>query len=687
MSTSMMMCLRALGHDTNEDEVNKVMGATPAKGAAWENALATAQHYGCRATLTAPATIRQLKAWTDRGVPVMIAWNPEGREWSHASCVYDVTEGFPTEIPEAAVVQGEGDGLYVWVADSNLPHPEKTIRIVHEDVFYSKWYEKWPRYLVRRPAMAVEREITPGGRQVMASTRKTATSYVKDWLQQAPGSDSKDLEKLEITARKGPGVSRDLKKTLTDVAYDEGYWGNGLTGWLLILGRLIRVDMRREYKNGAEAGREDGTRRSAGRASMVERVLRRHFKTAEEHDCWKDWKLGTLTWEEYQACLERFRDMERNYRAPSYDAKANWWYLWADIAKLMGKDSNAKFLRSVGDYVKRKGYHTQRQDKVVVRIRRGYDKAMLADVAKMKALKKKLEDAAADAKRLVEEAEKARQDAIRSLGRFDASQWKLSEAGWGDGGEYHGDYSEDPYEARVAEWFPPGHEPDPVGYVHITLKKDGVVLGGYDRKKVGLADLQEGMEYTQGLIAKDMAGEPLGRAPAPKPKKRAPKPAPPAQAPSTKERHTWSKDKTDAMMGILDVLIAKGGSNAGMFKGSKGDLERGKGLTEGQLKAIRHNLYKSRMRTEADSFRLASTAPDASDVLARFLVARAKKKKKTQSEKDKLKIPKDVGKRRDPFAQGAKGRKTTPGHKRKERPHNVEKGHSRKQKHKKPPER
>jgi len=98
----------------------------------------------------------------------MIAWNPEGREWSHASAVYDVTDGLPEVVP-SAIVQGEGPGLYVCVADPNIPHPEKTVRIVHEDLFYQKWYEKWPKYLVRRPAMAIEREITEDGRQVFAN--------------------------------------------------------------------------------------------------------------------------------------------------------------------------------------------------------------------------------------------------------------------------------------------------------------------------------------------------------------------------------------------------------------------------------------------------------------------------------------------------------------------------------------
>ena len=161
MSCSMMMCLRALGVTCDEDEVNAVMGARPMKGAAWEHALACGQHYGMRCTLTTPATVTQLKQWTDRGVPVMIAWNPEGRAWSHASVVFDVDD------------QGN-----VYVADPNIPNPEKTVRVVPQDEFYGKWYEKWPDYLVRRPAMAVEREITPNGRQVMASGGGAQDDYL-----------------------------------------------------------------------------------------------------------------------------------------------------------------------------------------------------------------------------------------------------------------------------------------------------------------------------------------------------------------------------------------------------------------------------------------------------------------------------------------------------------------------------
>jgi hypothetical protein len=159
VAASTAMSLQALGvQNCDEDTVNRVLGAAPMKGATWEQVLATAQHYGVRATLTVPATLSQVKGWTDAGKPVMIGWNPEGREWSHASVIFDVQE-CPTH------------GFMVHVADPNCPDPEQTVRIVPKSEFYSKWYEKFPNYLVRRPALVLEREVTPEGRQVMASRR------------------------------------------------------------------------------------------------------------------------------------------------------------------------------------------------------------------------------------------------------------------------------------------------------------------------------------------------------------------------------------------------------------------------------------------------------------------------------------------------------------------------------------
>lgn len=165
VSASTCMALNAVGVKCTEDQVNEVIGAKPMHGARWEEVLACAQYFGCRATLTTPATLTQVKAWTDQGKPVLIAWNPEGREWSHASLIYDVT--------------GEKGDYIVHVADPNIPNPDKTVREIGEDEFYSKWFEKWPNYLVRRPALMIEREVDPQGRQIMASERVDLKRFMR----------------------------------------------------------------------------------------------------------------------------------------------------------------------------------------------------------------------------------------------------------------------------------------------------------------------------------------------------------------------------------------------------------------------------------------------------------------------------------------------------------------------------
>ena len=162
MSTSLMMCLQANGVPAEEctiEKVNAVMGAMPMVGASWEQSFAAAQHFGMRVHLICPATLNQVKEFTDRGIPVMIAWNPEGRPWGHASVIFDVDADLTCSI-----------------ADPNIPDPEQLVRIVPKDEMYHKWFEKSPQeYLIRRPAMAVEREISPEGRQMVASGSKPLT--------------------------------------------------------------------------------------------------------------------------------------------------------------------------------------------------------------------------------------------------------------------------------------------------------------------------------------------------------------------------------------------------------------------------------------------------------------------------------------------------------------------------------
>lgn len=297
----MMMCLKAGGMDCTEDEVNRVMGARPMKGAAWEQALACAQHYGFRATLLSPATINDLKSYTDRGVPLMIAWNPEGREWSHASVVFHVD-----------------DEMNVHVADPNIPNPNKTVRVVPEDEFYGKWFEKWPNYLVRRPAMAIEREITEDGRQVFASTidYRLLSSIARTGPRPAKSYSHTEVAKIEqlrsqglvdkslspaghgivyeVTPEGRNALGRrassdwyiqlglDLDHPMTGlvshlqqlceyegneatspkdgvemVAWDAGYNGQRLAPWLKKLGKFLKVNTDKHYRDGINTAKSN----------------------------------------------------------------------------------------------------------------------------------------------------------------------------------------------------------------------------------------------------------------------------------------------------------------------------------------------------------------------------------------------------------------------------------------------
>lgn len=162
-AASITSALAALGKPYTEGDVNKILGAAPMQGATWEAMLATLQYFGCRGQLVIPSTPLMLKEWTDKGYPVLIGWNPEGRPWSHASVVFDVTER-------------EDGVLMVHVMDPNIPNPSRTTRVLDEDEFCRRWYEKVSDSLiVRRPACVVTLEVDTNGRQVIASKKEVVT--------------------------------------------------------------------------------------------------------------------------------------------------------------------------------------------------------------------------------------------------------------------------------------------------------------------------------------------------------------------------------------------------------------------------------------------------------------------------------------------------------------------------------
>lgn len=253
MAASLSMCLKANGLDMDEDTVNRVMGAKPMQGASWEQALAAAQHFGMRGTLIAPCTLGQLRAWTDAEIPVMIAWNPEGRPWSHASVVFDVTD---TE---------------VYVADPNIPNPSETVRVVSHEDFFGKWGEKWPDYIVRRPALAIEREVTPEGRQVkLGSRNKVAVDLWTKWTQKYPKADPSALADLLQEVEREGLEARDAKDAVEMMAWDWGYQGVPLpkgNHYMNVLSRQLRVDLGKHHRDGAKARAGDSKYASQTRAA------------------------------------------------------------------------------------------------------------------------------------------------------------------------------------------------------------------------------------------------------------------------------------------------------------------------------------------------------------------------------------------------------------------------------------
>lgn len=199
-AASIAAALKAHGKDVTEAGLNKVLGASPMGGATWEAMLATVQYFGLRGTLVVPSTIAQLKTWTDAGIPVIIAWNPEGRPWSHASCVFDVD-----------------DDHTVHIMDPNIPDPNETVRVVSKADFYGKWGEAiGDNLIVRRPAMAIEREITVDGRQVQAGKKELRSMKDRDmsrFLRNGPvrptdkSDDTHAMDKAQWEIRKDMGMA------------------------------------------------------------------------------------------------------------------------------------------------------------------------------------------------------------------------------------------------------------------------------------------------------------------------------------------------------------------------------------------------------------------------------------------------------------------------------------------------
>ena len=702
MSTSMMMCLQALGHDLTEDEVNRVMGARPMKGASWEQALAAAQHFGCRATLTMPSTVGQLKEWTDQGIPVMIAWNPEGRDWSHASTVFDVTE--------------EGGETWVHVADPNIPDPDETVRKITKAEFYKGWYEKWPDYLVRRPACAIDREVTVDGRQKMAAsvgdppagTNMKALSWIDDgvtgqgwvltdqrsgkivgkakqgwspsnlWRVTHGAAFFQNGDEVEWLPRGRPWGSR-VARTITD--NDGRRWGpkRGLEGPLPFKGgRVLYYDPRENggsyydpttdmYLDHQEAARATMTASNAG---VTVKKLR-------------DGRVVVNAGPSYQ------RSAKRLIEQAGYDWRLveDQWGSWI-FPKGTNVDDMLKALSGVGAELRRSAMrvaNAYRDRDALAKVAEAHDcyqdyKAGGLTYEELQECLKRFEDEEESyptrryptrprsTSPKVDQTDDERKDIARALialktqtnpDRKEAkflkqivyqSQITEKQKGWRDRllKKYGRLIKEQPRDlingityagmSLLPWYFGKSNDPKHVAFVEKYWE-------GWQRERSGIAP---------GLPRKSPATSAAPAAPA-------------------------SATERARQVEILQVLLNK---RPDRFLQSLHDqIARGRTLSEKQLKAIRQNLYRNRMRDEADHFRSAADLQVAREARAK------KKKKKPKSMKDRMKIDKTKPKTRNTlmkdmaegklFGGGAAGRHH-------QRSRNVEKGRSRKVKHKKP---
>lgn len=258
-AASIAACLQAHDKTQTEEDVNKVLNASPFRGASWEGILATIQYFGMRGSLVVPSTVTMLKSATDRGFPVLIAWNPRNRPWSHASVVFQVT--------------GDPGSYMVHVMDPNLANPSTSTIVITEEDFYSKWYEKVSdEILVRRPGCVVEREVSKGGRQMRASLRTASPSRVARmftgswdddddhspmglWDSVAPNANKEDLEEMKrYVLQNRLAESRLPSHALEDVLFQMGKLGTTLPStknhWVWRLASIFKTNVSDAYNEG-----------------------------------------------------------------------------------------------------------------------------------------------------------------------------------------------------------------------------------------------------------------------------------------------------------------------------------------------------------------------------------------------------------------------------------------------------
>lgn len=80
--------------------------------------------------------------------------------------------------------------------------------------------------------------------------------------------------------------------------------------------------------------------------SEARKIVRQYLIKEEAYDCWRDYKAGTLTRQEYEDCVKRFEDMESGYSSrPSYSSRKT---------TFIGSDANEERIKVIEDILAKK---------------------------------------------------------------------------------------------------------------------------------------------------------------------------------------------------------------------------------------------------------------------------------------------------------------------------------------------
>jgi hypothetical protein len=329
-----------------------------------------------------------LKKATDNGYPILIAWNPRNRPWSHASVVFDVT--------------GEPGSYLIHVMDPNLADPSKSVMVLSEEDFYSKWYEKVSEeILVRRPGCIVEREVSKEGRQMIASLDQKVLAAAKAKSLRkgliAAGFPQFEKRNPKLDHQGKPTQSRSVEGFNVSLGYS-GFpvqisWASGDSRsetrfWSKVEDLLAGNGLFVEHKKSIGwFVAPDPARKTASSDKSASEIFVNDLGMAFDDEGHKvnvgtSFPEGTYTpsswgWKKLTEAMSKNQTTSLNLNR--WEEESIFYSRWARLALTMGEDWEYKFLISISQWVDKRKPLSEKQLAVIDRMKKKY-KNQLNDI-------------------------------------------------------------------------------------------------------------------------------------------------------------------------------------------------------------------------------------------------------------------------------------------------------------------